>query len=58
LLTVLGLLFIFRYLPYLKYWPTLLIIGGVVIIFLPGKKSDKQPAEQNQDFKGKPAQTQ
>jgi hypothetical protein len=48
LLTVLGLLFIFRYLPYLKYWPTLLIIGGVIIIFLPGRKSANTVPEPNQ----------
>ena len=42
ILTVLGLLFIFRYFEYLRYWPVLLIIGGIVLIFLSGKKNNTQ----------------
>ena len=38
ILTLLGLLFIFRYVPYLKYWPSLMILGGIILIFLPIKK--------------------
>ncbi len=32
-LTVLSFLFLFRYIEYLKYWPVLMIIGGIVLIF-------------------------
>lgn len=38
LLTVISVLFIFRYLAYLRYWPALLIIGGVILIFWRKKK--------------------
>jgi len=34
ILTILGLLFIFRHIEYLMYWPVLLIIGGIIVIFL------------------------
>lgn len=38
LLTVVSVLFLLRYLPYLRFWPALLIIGGVLLIFWRGKK--------------------
>lgn len=33
ILIALSFLFLFRYIEYLKYWPSLLAIGGVVLIF-------------------------
>lgn len=39
ILNVLGLLFLLRHLEYIKYWPVLLIIGGIIIIFLREKDS-------------------
>ncbi len=45
ILIVLGFLFLFRHIPYLKYWPVLLVILGVVLIFrrkpLFGKDNDR-----------------
>ncbi|MBN2424177.1 MAG: hypothetical protein JXR46_01510 [Calditrichaceae bacterium] len=38
LLTVISFLFIFRYLEYLRYWPSLLIIGGIILIFMKDRK--------------------
>jgi len=43
ILIVLGLLFSFRHVPYLQYWPALLVIFGVVLIFI------KKPLWRNEE---------
>lgn len=40
-LIVLSLLFLLRFVEYLRYWPALLILGGIVIILFPGKIGNK-----------------
>lgn len=37
ILILLSLLFLLRFVEYLRYWPALLILGGIVIILFPGK---------------------
>jgi len=37
ILFALGLLFLLRHVAYLRYWPALLIIGGVVLVLFPAE---------------------
>jgi len=36
-LIILGMLFMFRFIEYLRYWPALLILGGIILVLYPGK---------------------
>ena len=43
-LIILSLLFLLRFVEYLRYWPALLILGGIIIILFPGKIGKKDEA--------------
>jgi hypothetical protein len=46
ILTLLGLLFILRYLEYLRYWPVILIVFGIVLIFWKKRRAVEKESDQ------------
>ncbi len=40
-LIILGLLFMLRFVGYLRYWPALLVLGGILLILFPEKVGKK-----------------